>query len=71
MSRGGQYGKKYCSNCKKILYTSVKPGSTKNVVVHGLEAKKRQIECNTCHSKWFTVEVIEDDFDNLLTCQSS
>lgn len=63
---GGESGIKYCPSCHTRVKALIKTGSQKNVVVHGLEAKRRNVICSICNSEWKTVEVIESQLDDLM-----
>jgi len=60
-------GHRYCPNCKKIMQTRVLLEGYSQTEFHGIPVKKRQIICGTdaegsngCGTKWFTLEILED-----------
>jgi hypothetical protein len=60
-------GHRYCPSCKKIVETRVLLEGYSQTEIHGISAKKRQIICGTdakgsngCGTKWFTLEILED-----------
>jgi len=63
---GGESAIKYCPSCGRRVKTHVETGSQENVVVHGLEAKRRNVICSICQSEWKTVDVIESQLDELV-----
>jgi len=63
---GGEPAIKYCPSCRARVKTHVETGSQENVVVHGLEAKRRNVICSICKSEWKTVDVIETQLDELM-----
>jgi hypothetical protein len=66
MGGGGESAIKFCPTCNRRVKTHVESGSQKNVIVHGLEAKRRKVICTVCQNEWHTVDVIESQLDDLL-----
>ncbi len=60
-------GHRYCPNCKRIVETRVLLDGYRQVPIHGVLAKRRQVICGKdekgrggCGTKWFTLEVLEE-----------
>jgi hypothetical protein len=65
-------GQRYCPNCNKIMETRALSEGFSQTQYRGIRAKRRRVICwaglsgsNGCATKWYTLEMSENDLKNL------